>query len=153
HIDAATMHRRIADRYGARRGPEGWDGVDWSRADDYGIRHVAAHLHALRDDGAYRAALYALIRWPFIRENRLRYGSHEPITADLVLAVDAAHAESPSSLVEEIRSSVAHAILDALTTDVQDVVREAVRRESHAVALAFAACIPSPAARAGAHGA
>lgn len=66
HIDAARMHRQIADYYwGMRNGT-----APWSKWDDYGLRHTATHL-AKAAEGTHQQA-----------------GRHQQVERLITLAVD-----------------------------------------------------------------
>ena len=58
-IDPATWHSKIIASY--RGQAASWEKVDWRAVDDYGLRHIVAHLYALRHDPHFRPELHALV--------------------------------------------------------------------------------------------
>jgi tetratricopeptide (TPR) repeat protein len=114
--DPLTWHRRIASHY--RNGATDWAAVDWPRADDYGLTHLAAHVYALRDTQSWRQELYRLPCSTLMWAKLDRFGSYQPFAQDLLLALAAAESEQPPNLVEEIRASWASSTLKELSGDV-----------------------------------
>lgn len=112
HIDASTMHQRLADFYRVFVENGNWHGID-----DYGLMYLAEHLFSLRENDTCRSVLYQLISWPCLQEKRLRFGQHQSFAADLLLMVDVARCVTPRNLAQEIRGALAFAVLDSLTTE------------------------------------
>ena len=80
HIDAAAMHRRIADHY--RGGMEGT--VDAKRFDAYALSHYASHLVSADRHDELVALVTGSPRWMQAKFEALL--SHEPFVSDVELA-------------------------------------------------------------------
>jgi len=80
HIDAAAMHRRIADHY--RGGMEGT--VDAKRVDAYALSHYASHLVSADRHDELVALVTGSPRWMQAKFEALL--SHEPFVSDVELA-------------------------------------------------------------------
>jgi hypothetical protein len=137
-IDAASAHLGIV--MGVRAGARTWDAVDWTAADDYMLRHVAAHLFALRDVDKARTWLYELISPPLMRAKFARFGSHESFALDVNQA--ARLARMRGDVAEETRCAVVYANLSSITAEVpKEALAVLARIGLAARALAFASLI------------
>ena len=114
-IGSAWAHRQIIAFFKGKT--PNWSEVDWKRADDYALLHLASHIYALRSESAMRGEVYELISRPYMLEKRIRFGSDRAFTVDLVLGLDAAAAEVPPNLVEETRISLVYATLASIAND------------------------------------
>jgi len=91
-IQPAIWHRRIVACY--RRGATAWQEVPWSEVDDYGLRHLGAHLYTLRGGNGYTPQLHALVQTPQFGQAQLdRWHTPNATLSDLRLALDVALAE------------------------------------------------------------
>lgn len=125
-IELGQVHREIAAYY-LEQGK-----TDWGQVDDYGLLHLAAHLHALRDDQAQRQALYGLAGRPF-RDAKLMRGSAElaevlgndrSFLADLELVIDTARGEDVATgLIQIVRAGFISAVLRELAGAHHEVIR------------------------------
>lgn len=113
-VDRDAAHRAVVARY--RGAAARWGDVEWSRVDAYGLRHLSAHLFALRAEDAARRDLYALICVGLMEEKRRRSGSYETFTSDVAFALEAARMEPDNDLVEEVRCSFVYATIRSLST-------------------------------------
>jgi tetratricopeptide (TPR) repeat protein len=144
--DPLTWHRRIASHY--RSGAIDWIDVDWPRADDYGLTHLAAHVYALRDSQSWRQELYRLPCAKLMWAKLDRFGTYQPFAQDLLLALAAAESEQPPNLVEEVRASWACSTLKELSGDVPPEALGVLTRMGKAVrARGFASLIRDGAQR------
>ena len=103
-IDLIGVHKKIVEHY--RNGKDTWDKVDWDKADDYGLRYLASHLYALREDPEYRAQLYGLPCRSLLERKYARYGNHMPFLRDVDLALIVARQEKPPHVLQIVRSCV-----------------------------------------------
>jgi len=106
---AEDGHRCIADYYLANFRDS------WAGCDDYGLRYLVEHLHALRRRPADRKSLFETIGPAFMRAKRARYGSHQPYAGDVSLVIVAA--QEAHDLVQEIRCGLIYSTLAELATD------------------------------------
>ncbi len=116
YLSAKEWHTRIVDHY--RPGNLEWEQVNWGNVEDYGLLHLAVHLHALKDVEAYRQQLYELLCKSFMLEKFARYGSYQSFASDVVLAIDTACAEKPSNMMQVVRGCLIYATLGSLVTNV-----------------------------------
>ena len=117
YLPPDEWHQQILGFY--RRKARKWSEMDWGRIDNYGLNHLATHLHALRDEAKYRTELYALICEPFMRQKRRRYGSHQSFAADVTLAIEALHMEpQPDQVLQVVRLCLISATLRSLSTNI-----------------------------------
>jgi hypothetical protein len=85
---------------------------------DYVLEHYAAHLREVGDS----ESLYRLIgrRWMQLKAARSR--SHRAFAQDVLFAIEAADAEDPPNLVQNIRASLIYATLGSVATNVDPKV-------------------------------
>lgn len=114
HIDAADMHALLLKSY--KGGAASWGGVEWAEVDDYGLLYLASHLRALSGEKGFRKELYDLLCRPFMSEKLRREGSYRNFAADVSLAIEAARAERPRNLVEDLRACFIYARLGWMST-------------------------------------
>ncbi|HBY96352.1 MAG TPA: hypothetical protein DEP84_20825, partial [Chloroflexi bacterium] len=144
YLAPSEWHRKIAGHYRGRA--PSWDAVEWSRVDDYGLRHLAAHLSALCHEDRFQRELYGLICQSFMRAKHARYGSHQPFAADVALAIEAARAAVPPNLVQEVRGRLIYATLRRLATNVSPTALRVLALVGQAVrAQGLAALMPNTA--------
>jgi tetratricopeptide (TPR) repeat protein len=106
----ASAHALLLDGY-RRRCAEGWP----SCADDgYLHGHLAGHLIG----AGRRDELYALIDEPWLRAQFRRSYAHRDFARDVERMIEAASAEQPARLAEEVRGSVIYATLGSLARHV-----------------------------------
>jgi hypothetical protein len=87
-VDRAEWHREILDHY--RGSAASWGEIDWTKVDDYGLRHLAEHLLAVDD---LRRDADTLVTPGFRAASLERYGTDLPFRR----IVDAIAAEVPHS--------------------------------------------------------
>jgi hypothetical protein len=146
YFNPSKWHRRIASYY--RDGAATWGEIDWRRADDYGLNHLAVHLYALRDIESWRQEFYDLICAALMWAKFDRFGSHQPFAQDVLLAVSAAKSEQPPNLVEEFRAGWAYSTLKEVSSDVPPEALAALARLGNAArARGFASLIRDGAQR------
>lgn len=96
YVPEKDQHRRIVRYY--RGLATTWEHLDWSKVDDYGLRHLASHLYELRNENKkYRQQLFELICKPFMKEKRSRLNSDESFLADIDLAWQVARRQGNTS--------------------------------------------------------
>ena len=98
-LNPLDQHRRIADTWiGQVDGPV----PRWKDSDGYTLRHISAHLFALRHAERYAAWLRRLVcrEWRELKERELR--ADVSFANDVTLAVDAASEAWPQQLVEQL---------------------------------------------------
>jgi tetratricopeptide (TPR) repeat protein len=126
YLNTSEWHRKICAWY--RGKAPTWDDVSWSTADDYGLRHLAAHLFALvelagRDPASpFRRELYGLACKSLMRATEERWGSHQPFAATLALAASAAASETPPNLVEEVRVGLIRTTIASVAANVPESI-------------------------------
>jgi len=115
-IDGDAQHQHIVSDY--RGTSPMWDAVDWSKVDDYGLRHLTDHLYALRHLAAYRQEFQRVICKPFMQAKRIREGSHRAFAANVSLAITLSGDETPPDLVSQIRNAVLYATLGTVANNI-----------------------------------
>ena len=115
-LDASEWDAAIVQHY--RGDVAGWETIDWTNVDDYGLRHIGQHVAALADAPSYRQELYRLLSRPFMREKRSRYGSFVPFASDVSSAIGLASRREPPELVELTRASLLYARLGSLAGNI-----------------------------------
>jgi tetratricopeptide (TPR) repeat protein len=113
-IDPVEAHQRIAIAY--RGDAASWADVHWDTVDDYGLRHLAAHLYMLGSSKGFDHELFAMISPALMRQKRLRFGSHHSFSEDVSLLIALGRSRTPPDLVQLARGSVLRATLGALST-------------------------------------
>ncbi|MCL7454320.1 MAG: hypothetical protein M8467_14875 [Anaerolineae bacterium] len=103
NLDLKSAAGSLHDRF-ARLDPE-------RRA--YMLQTLAVHL---RNAGQYRR-LYALIDKPWMELKREQTASHRAFAQDVEVALQAAEAEQPPQVVQEVRCSLIYATLGKLATN------------------------------------
>lgn len=79
-------HNLIARGY--RGSAASWNDVAWDEVDDYGLRHLSAHLAELaQSESGRRTEPYALLCESFMWAKRRRYGAHWSFSADVRTAI------------------------------------------------------------------
>jgi hypothetical protein len=91
---------------------------NWTACDEYGLRHLSAHLYALRDESRYRKELYELISWPLMETKRARTGSDRSFAEDVGLAIQVASAEEPPNWSHLVPNILLHSTLVDLLANV-----------------------------------
>jgi tetratricopeptide (TPR) repeat protein len=136
HIDAASMHRRIADHYWACN-------TDWSKCDDYGLLHIGEH-HCRTGDLQSRRNFYDLLCPSFMRANRTRFGTYQHFQEDIALAIETSRFEKPLNIVELARASLICASLGEIAAFPPEAIGVLAYGddENLRMALSHAACIP-----------
>src|SRR5205085_10201186 len=115
---------------------------------------LATHLFALvelniplhqEQAGIYRQDFYKLICKSFMRAKQQRYGSHQPFTGDLSLALDLARDELPTNFVQMVRECLIQATLGSFATNVSlEALTVLVQAGQADKARGFAALIHDP---------
>jgi hypothetical protein len=90
--------------------------AQWHACDAYGLRHLSAHLHDLRDDETHRQQLYNLIDKPWMEAKLTATGSYRAFSEDVAFAIETARGEQPPHLPQLIRNCLLDATLSALTS-------------------------------------
>jgi len=105
HIEAAEMHRRIAEHYWTKHH------ADWPGCDAYGLNSLATHLYR----GGQFERLDEMISQPWMvaRYNGGGY-TYDGFIADLTLAWEHAHAETERQLESEHQTALAQCVKYAL---------------------------------------
>jgi len=89
YLSPDEWHGEIVDHY--RGTVAAWGDVDYGGLDEYGLRHVVAHLAALRHVVGYRQQLYDLVPNAHFMAARLsRFPDPLPVRDDLRLALEIA---------------------------------------------------------------
>jgi hypothetical protein len=107
-----AQHERIARHY------LGQCRDNWSMCDAYGLRHLAAHLYALRDDPDHRGDLYKLIDRSYMETKLDAFHSHQPFSEDVALAIRTAEEEVPVRWAQLIRGCLIAASLGSMATNI-----------------------------------
>jgi hypothetical protein len=115
-VDKIAWHRRIVKHY--RGEAPDWEAVDWERTDNYGLDHLAEHLHALRAAPADRQQLFRLPCLSLLREKYARKGSHHAFLTDVGLAIAAAEEVGKAGLPDLIGLSLLSGSLASLESAV-----------------------------------
>src|SRR5262249_48937766 len=116
YLPEREQHQRIATYY--RGKAASWDESAFETFDDYGLRYLAEHLYALRDDPDSSGQLSELINSRFFETKRARFGSDEGFASDVRLLIAAASNCDPPKISEEVRG---YAILSTLNSQATNV--------------------------------
>lgn len=130
YLDPAEWHGKIVRFYQGTY--PSWADIDWGSVDDYGMRHLAAHLHAvahLEDEtgrqeraALYRTEFYGLICASFVRAKMAREGTYQAVTDAVLLSIDLAETAQPPNLLEEVRASWVYSTLRELAMSASPLV-------------------------------
>ncbi len=142
-VDAMDPHRRIAEAWIHKvGGPQ----PDWDQSDDYTLRHISAHLFALRHEERYATWLQRLVcrEWRELKEKALH--SDASFANDVMQAIEAASEVWPRRLEEQLFAiSVLANVRSRGESLPNDALRLLVRLGRRAEAMAYAELRPEAA--------
>ncbi|WP_406699469.1 hypothetical protein V5E97_11440 [Singulisphaera sp. Ch08] len=133
--DAREWHLGIARSYRvptAAGTPSGeWGEVDWKAVDEYGLRHLSAHLDLSVGDRQGYEDLLALVCRPLMEEKRRRFGSSALLLEDAERALRRAPEMLPAARAGIYRCCFVYATLRSLSANVSDEFVSALAAVGH----------------------
>lgn len=119
------QHCQIVDFY--RDGANNWNNP--SKVDEYGLRHLASHLDALKEDSRYRQQLFELICKPFMEKSHGVFHTHTSFSSaiDLAWGVACTQGNTPENVALLVRLQTARQVVNSVVrtfsdTDLQTLV-------------------------------